>query len=95
MTTKCSKISYNNDVLVYDAQEKIFGTARATSSAEPDLLPPGCGGLPINDNLPQTNVHGDQVFVIGGECNDRIIGGEHYTHYPNLALVGDISVLKY
>jgi hypothetical protein len=56
-------------------------------------MPAGCGSLPINNNLPQTNVRGDQIFLLGGECNDRVVKGEHYTHYPTLALVGKLRVI--
>ena len=47
----------------------------------------------MNDNLPQTNLRGDQIFAIGGECNDRVLGGDHYTHYPQFAAVGKIEEL--
>ena len=47
----------------------------------------------MNDNLPQTNMHGNRVFVAGGECDARTIGGELYGHYPRLALVGTITTL--
>ena len=85
---------YENDIFVYDTERDVFGTVRAVSSAEPGLMPPRCGGLPINDNLPQTNVRGDQVFVIGGEANDRQFAGRNYTHYPRLAVVGKLSVVQ-
>lgn len=87
------KDEYDNDVFVYDAKEKIWGTVRALSSVEPSLMPPRCGGLPINDNLPQTNVHKNQIFVMGGECNGRVIAADNYTHYPRLGMVGEISVI--
>ena len=45
------------------------------------------------DNLPQTNVRINKIFAIGGECDERKIGSEVYTHYPRLAVVGEITVL--
>ena len=39
----------------------------------------------------QTNVRGNKIFTIGGECDVRVICGEAYQHYPNLALVGTIT----
>ena len=36
--------------------------------------------------------HDSQVFVAGGECDERTVGGELYAHYPRLALVGEISL---
>jgi len=32
---------------------------------EPCLLPPNCGPLPMNNNVPQLNVNGDDIFVLG------------------------------
>lgn len=57
-------------------------------------MPAGCGALPINANVPQTNVRGDEIFVLGGECDGRTIGGHNYTHYPTLALLGKIAVVE-
>ena len=45
----------------------------------------------MNDNLPQVNVNGDRIFAVGGECDDRVIDADRYTHYPRFAVVGDIS----
>ena len=41
----------------------------------------------------QVNVRGSKIFSIGGECDDRVIGGTTYTHYPRFSVVGDISVV--
>eukprot|EP00039_Didymoeca_costata_P022906 m.347553 g.347553 ORF g.347553 m.347553 type:complete len:465 (-) comp33266_c0_seq1:120-1514(-) len=84
---------YNNDVFVYDTQENTFGRATGSSVHDIGLILPGCGAFPINNNLPQTNILGDKIFAIGGECNDIIINGETYGHYPPLALVGKITTL--
>ena len=86
---------YNNDVFVFDVKKNLFGTAAGTSVHDPLLMPLGCGAFPFNDNLPQVNVLGDQLFAIGGENNDRVINGDRYAHYPRAALVGTIkTVLK-
>ena len=82
---------YYNDVWAFDTMSGSFGTVVSTASADPDLLPSGCKGLPMNDNLPQTNVHGNTIFVAGGECDARTVGTEMYGHYPRLAMVGTIS----
>jgi len=84
---------YDNDVFVYDTAKALFGTIRSISTSDPTLMPAGCGGYPIDANVPQVNVRGDRIFGIGGECNDRVIGGERYTHYPALAVVGRISAV--
>ena len=34
---------------------------------------------------------GSRVFVLGGECDGRLFGGDNYTHYSRLALVGEVS----
>ena len=86
---------YYNDVFVYDTQKDEFGVAAASSSEEPCLMPKGCGGYPMNDNLPQTNLRGDKLFTIGGECDGRkVCGLETYTHYPRLALVGTLKAVE-
>ena len=85
---------YFNGVFVYDTKTDRFGIASGSSSKEPCLVPHGCGPFPMNDNLPQTNVRGDQVFMIGGEANDREFAGRNYTHYPRLAVVGKLSVVQ-
>lgn len=53
------KNQYENDVFVYDALTRVFGTVRATSTSDPSLMPAGCGGFPIDDNVPQ----------VGGGCS--------------------------
>jgi len=84
---------YFNDVFVYDVQADEFGSATASSTAEPCLLPPNCGPLPMNNNVPQLNVNGDDIFVVGGEVDPRTICGDYYGHYPTLALHGKITEL--
>ena len=41
----------------------------------------------------QVNVRKNKIFAIGGECDERKIRGELYTHYPRFAVVGEITVL--
>ena len=82
---------YFNDVFVFDALTSTFGAVSASASSEPCLLLPGCGPLPLNNNVPQTSVHGRQLYVVGGEADARSICGEAYQHYPRLALQGTIT----
>jgi hypothetical protein len=82
---------YFNDVFVFDALTSTFGAVSASASSEPCLLLPGCGPLPLNNNVPQTSVHGRQLYVVGGEADVRSICGEAYQHYPRLALQGTIT----
>jgi hypothetical protein len=67
----------HNDVFVYDTHAERFGTADA---------------LPIDNNLPMTVVHGDEIFLLGGETGGGCVDGEYYGHHPDLCLVGRISV---
>ena len=39
----------------------------------------------------EVNVLNNSIFTVGGECNDRIVDGQSYGHYPPLALVGKIA----
>ena len=82
---------YFNDVFVFDVQTNTFGIASASATAEPCLLPPGCGPLPLNNNVPQISVRGGELFVAGGEADVRSICGEEYQHYPRLALQAQIT----
>ena len=52
---------------VYDTHRDVFGRAEGTSKLDPGLLPSegACGAFPIDNNLPQVNVRGDQIFAIG------------------------------
>ena len=84
---------YFNDVFVFDVATSTFGVVSASATAEPCLLPRGCGPLPLNNNVPQTNVHGRELFVVGGEADVRRVCGEQYQHYPRLALVGTITAV--
>ena len=47
----------------------------------------------MNDNVPQVNVRKNKLFSIGGECDERTIDGRTYTHYPQFAVVGEITVV--
>ena len=95
---------YNSDVFVYDTQKGIFGKALGTLHHDPGLIPHNCGAFPINTTMSQVNVLADKLFVIGGECNGRIIPGcmhpqgasysRDYGHYPPLSLHGRITSLS-
>ena len=91
--SKVKSNEYYNDIFVYDVQADEFGRATASSTAEPCLLPPNCGPLPMNNNVPQLNVNGNDIFVVGGEVDPRTICGDDYGHYPTLALHGKITEL--
>ena len=41
--------------------------------------------------MPMAVVHGDDIFVIGGEADALEIGGEYYGHHPDLCLHGKIE----
>jgi len=84
---------YNNDVFVFDTVASRFGRVRGVSTHDPELMPPQCGDFPINDNLPPVNIRGNRIFAVGGEADDRMIGKERYTHYPQFAVVGEITVV--
>jgi hypothetical protein len=43
--------------------------------------------------VPQVDVRGDDIFVVGGEVDPRTICGDEYGHYPTLALHGKITKL--
>ena len=73
-------LAAENDVFVFDTKLNKFGRATASSTSEPCLLPAGCGPFPLNANLPQVNLRGDKVFVVGGEVDERTICGELYQH---------------
>jgi N-acetylneuraminic acid mutarotase len=68
----------NNDVFVYDTQTNQFGTADK---------------LPVDNNLPMTVVHGDEIFVLGGETGGVMLEGEFYGNHPDLLLRGKIERL--
>jgi len=70
------KGEYFNDVFIYDTKRDLFGRADS---------------LPINNNMPMAMVHGDDIFVIGGEADALEIGGEYYGHHPDLCLHGKIE----
>jgi N-acetylneuraminic acid mutarotase len=72
------KGDYFNDVFVYDTQTGQFGTADK---------------LPLNNNLPMTVVHGEEIFLIGGETGGSVVEGEAYGHHPDLLLRGRIRTL--
>jgi N-acetylneuraminic acid mutarotase len=66
----------HNDVFVYDTHAERFGTADA---------------LPIDNNLPMTVVHGDEIYLLGGETGGGFVEGDYYGHHPDLCLRGRIS----
>jgi len=68
----------HNDVFVYDTLRATFGTADR---------------LPIDNNLPMTVVHGDHIYLLGGETGGGFVKGEYYGHHPDLLLVGTIKKL--
>ncbi|MBN2308976.1 MAG: hypothetical protein JXR94_08405 [Candidatus Hydrogenedentes bacterium] len=71
--------AYYNDVFVYDTQTGRFGRADS---------------LPINNNLPMAVVHGDDVYLIGGETGSGVVEGEFYGHHPELCLKGRLAVVE-
>lgn len=66
----------HNDVFVYDTHAARFGMADA---------------LPIDNNLPMTVVHGDEILLLGGETGGGFVLGEYYGHHPDLCLIGKVS----
>ena len=68
--------TYYNDVFVYDTLKNTFGRADS---------------LPLNNNLPMAVVHGNQLFLIGGETGTAVVEGEFYGHHPELFLKGAIQ----
>ena len=81
-------------MFVYDTKLDRFGSVTASSTTEKCLLHPKCGPFPLNNNVPQTNLRGDNLFVVGGEADVRTICGEVYQHYPRLALLGKVTTIK-
>jgi N-acetylneuraminic acid mutarotase len=69
----------HNDVFVYDTRTDLFGTANA---------------LPIDNNLPMTVVHGDQIYLLGGETGDGLVDGTYYGHHPDLFLKGTMEISR-
>jgi hypothetical protein len=55
------KGDYYNDVFVFDTQTRLLGTADK---------------LPLNNNATMTVMHGDKVYMLGGEI---------FGHYPDLS----------
>lgn len=47
----------------------------------------------MNNNLGQTEIHGDNIVIVGGECDARTITKQTYGHYPQLALHGELAVV--
>ena len=54
---------YNNNSWVFDTVELTFGAVASTATTDPSLLPSGCGGFPMNDNLPQSESHSPRPAV--------------------------------
>ncbi len=69
---------YNN-VFVYDVLNNVFGTADE---------------LPSDNNLPMTVIHGDEIYLLGGETGGGIVEGEYYGHHPDLVLRRKITEIK-
>ena len=69
-----------NDVFVFDVKTNRFGTT------DP---------LPIDNNLPMTVVHGERIYLIGGETGGGVIDGEYYGHHPDLLLTGTIEEVSH
>jgi hypothetical protein len=68
---------FYNDVFVYDTLLNTFGRTNL---------------MPLNNNLPMTVVHGDEVFCIGGETGGALVYGVYFGHHPELCLVGQIAL---
>ena len=73
------KGDYYNDVFVYDTDTGLFGRADS---------------MPLNNNLSMTLVHGDEIYMIGGETGGAVVEGVFYGHHPELFLKGKIGVAK-
>jgi hypothetical protein len=71
------KGDYFNDVFVYDTKIGLFGRADS---------------MPLNNNLSMMLVHGDQLFMIGGETGGAFVEGVFYGHHPELLLEGRIGI---
>lgn len=69
---------FYNDVFVYDTLLNAFGRTNL---------------LPLNNNLPMTVIHGDEVFLIGGETGGALVYGAYYGHHPELCLTGRLTSL--
>jgi len=67
-----------SDVTVYDAQTGKFGRANP---------------MPLCNNMPTAVIHGNSLYLIGGECEGVEFNGVYYGHHPDLLLIGDISVV--
>jgi N-acetylneuraminic acid mutarotase len=78
-STANPKSGLHNDMFVYDTQTNLFGTADR---------------LPIDNNLPMTVVHGDEIFLLGGETGGGFVDNEYYGHHPDLFLRGKITDLN-
>jgi len=83
---------YDNAVLVYDIAERRWGTIEASSTDAELLGAKGeCGPFPFNVCLPQVSLFGDKIVVLGGESDNRWVGGHMYGHDSDLAVLGTIS----
>ncbi|HOZ49589.1 MAG TPA: kelch repeat-containing protein [Candidatus Hydrogenedentes bacterium] len=71
------KGDYYNDIFVYDVETGLFGRADS---------------MPLNNNLSMTIVHGDTIYMIGGETGGGIVEGVFYGHHPELFLKGRIRL---
>ena len=68
---------YHNDVFVYDVESDRFGRADS---------------LPLNNNLSMMLVHGDTLYLLGGETGGALVECVFYGHHPELVLKGHITV---
>ena len=90
-SAQVSSAEYFNDIFVYDLASATWGLATGTSPDDPGLVLPDCGPLPMNVNLGQTEIDGDTIVTVGGECDGRNISGQMYGHYPQLAIRGTLK----
>jgi hypothetical protein len=72
------KGDYHCDMFVYDTVSGLFG--RATP-------------MPLNNNLSMMLVHGDTLYMIGGETGGAVIEGVFYGHHPELCLKGALKAV--
>jgi hypothetical protein len=69
----------------------IFSVAKPHARSIDQASVRGC--LVGASQVPQVDVQGDDIFVVGGEADPRTICGDEYGHYPTLALHGKITKL--
>jgi N-acetylneuraminic acid mutarotase len=67
----------HNDLFVYDTRTNQFGRGDS---------------LPIDNNLPMSVIHGDRLYLIGGETGGGEINGQYFGHHPDLLLIGTLRL---